>query len=119
MSNETTNNFWAAFSQWTVPEPAPAPIRRLYYDPSGTPLFYSSEDLPGNYIDVDMVTFFSQPLQNTKVVNGQLVRTAPTVVCAKLVPDINGTPCSPHNVAVVVSAAQAHQYWKLKKYAKN
>ena len=119
MTRETTENFWAAFEAWPPPAVQPAPIRRLYYDTEGTPLFYSSQDLPGNYIDVDFVTFESQPLQSLKVVNGQLTRKPPSATTAKLVPSTQGTPCSPYNVAIMVSADQPHQLWELRRYAKN
>jgi len=119
MTDQTTENFWEAFEQWTPPELPPQPIRRLYYDNQGTPLFYSSEDLPGNYIDVDFVTFESLSLQNLMVVNGQLTRRPLPATIAKLVPSTQGTPCSPYNVAIVVGLEQPHQLWELRRYAKN
>ena len=87
---------------------------RLYYDDSGLPLFYSHEDQPGKYIDVTPEQFASQDLQ-VRVVNGVLtprVKPAPP----KLVPGTKGTPCNPNDVAVVVSAHEPNQRWKLKQH---
>ena len=48
------------------------PEYRLYYDDEGFPLFYSVEQLPGNYIVVDQATYLSGP-KHIKVVDGKLV----------------------------------------------
>ena len=49
--NETTENFWAA---WVLPQEPPKPaFYRLYHNEQGYLLFYSMEDVPGNYIEID------------------------------------------------------------------
>ena len=85
---------------------------RLYYDDSGQPLFYSHEDQPGKYIDVTPEQFALQDLQ-VRVVDGVLKPRARPLP-PKLVPSDQGTPCYPNDVAVVVSAQQQHQRWKLR-----
>lgn len=87
---------------------------RLYYDNSGRPLFYSHEDQPGKYIDVTPEQFALQDLQ-VRVVDGVLKPRARPLL-PKLVPNDRGTPCYPNDVAVVVSAQQQHQRWKLKQH---
>ena len=107
--NETTENFWAA---WVMPVvPAKLPFYRLYYDDQGYLLFYSMEDVPGNYIEIDQVTFAAGS-PRVRVVNGQL-RHIKTNVVSKLVPSSQGQACDPRDVAVI-SNDKHTQYWKLK-----
>jgi hypothetical protein len=56
MSQETTDNFWQAIKEFHWPEPEPI-FFRLYYKEDGSPIVYTMEDLPGNYIDVDRDTY--------------------------------------------------------------
>jgi hypothetical protein len=107
--NETTENFWAA---WEIPPvTATPPFYRLYYDDQGYLLFYSMEDVPGNYIEIDQATFAAGS-PRIKVVNGQL-RHINTNVVSKLVPGDQGQACDPRDVAVISSCTNK-QYWKLK-----
>ena len=87
---------------------------RLYHDDAGLPLFYSHEDQPGKYIDVTPEQFALRDLQ-VRVVNGMLTPRARPVP-PKLVPSDQGTACYSNDIAVVVSAQQEHQRWKLKQY---
>jgi len=87
---------------------------RLYYDDFGQALFYSHDDQPGKYIDITPEQFALRDLQ-VRVVDGVLTpRQRP--VPPKLVPSDQGTPCHSNDVAVVVSAQQEHQRWKLKQH---
>lgn len=101
--------FWAALAP--VPPPPP-PIYRLYHDDLGNPLFYSMEDLPGNYIDIDHTTYATAPA-HVRVVKGKLVLLKTSVVI-KLKPSDNGTACDPQDVCVVVNKEQPHIKWSLK-----
>jgi hypothetical protein len=116
MSNETTDNFWAAFGQ--VPDLVPVKIfYRLYYNDRGCPLFYSMEDIPGNYIDIDQEIYAESPSQ-VRVVNGQLIRITSSAT-TKLVPGVTGTACDSRDVCVIVSETQPHTKWNLKTYEPN
>ena len=107
--NETTENFWAA---WALPQEPPTPtFYRLYHDEQGYLLFYSMEDVPGNYIEIDHEAF-SAGSPRVRVVDGQL-RHIKTNVSAKLVPSSQGQACDPRDVAVINNDKHA-QYWKLK-----
>ena len=109
MTDETTDNFWAA---WHLPLEEIKPIfHRLYYDDQGNPLFYSQTDLPGNYIEIDQTTFASGPT-NVRVINGKIVVIKPAVV-HKLVPGDTGTACHPQDVSVVVNDTP-NTKWMLK-----
>ena len=107
--NETTENFWAA---WALSVESPKPtFYRLYYDENGYLLFYSMEDVPGNYIEIDQV-IFAAGSPRVRVVNGQL-RHITTNAVSKLVPSEQGQACDPRDIAVI-STSTNNQYWKLK-----
>ena len=113
MSNETTENFWAAFFSQPEPEP-PKIFYRLYHDDQGRPLFYSMEDVPGTYIEIDLETY-RRGESHIRVIDGKIVETIwrPT---SKLVPGNSGSPCHPDNVAVIVTEDQPHIKWSKRDY---
>lgn len=112
MSNEMTEaEFWAALAPVTEP---PAPQYRLYHDEQGLPLFYTMQEEPGNYIEIDFETY-SNPPKHVRVVDGKLKILMNNPV-AKLVPSNSGTPCAPSDVCVVVDQNKPNQPWSLKKY---
>ena len=108
MNEQEFLDFWKAI-EW--PEVKPV-YYRLYYDDLGQPLFYSHDDQPGKYIDVTPEQFALGDMQ-VRVVDGVLKSRARPLP-PKLVPSDWGTPCQPNDVAVVVSAQETHQQWKLK-----
>lgn len=104
----TEQEFWAALA----PVVDPVYIYRLYHDDNGTPLFYSMEDLPGKYVNIDQATFANTP-SNVRVVNGKLTYLK-SPAALKLQPSNTGTPCHTQNVSVVVNETQHHTKWILK-----
>ena len=108
----TPEEFWAILHD--VPEEV-VTLRRLYYNDSGEPLFYSTEDLPGNYIDVDQETF-ARASSKVRVQNGQIISTATHRVTRKLVPADHGIACDSSDVCVVVATDQPHTKWTIKNY---
>lgn len=109
MTQMTEEEFWAALA----PLPGPRPlIYRLYYDDNGLPLFYSMENLPGKYLEIDQETFGNSP-SNVRVVNGQLTYLKTSTVL-RLYPSKHGTPCHITNVSIVVDPAEPHIKWKLR-----
>lgn len=108
MSEMTEAEFWAALA----PQEVIAVTYRLYHDDLGYPLFYSMEDLPGKYIDIDQTTYTNPPT-HARVIDGKLVITyRPSVV--KLRPGELGTPCHPINVSIVVNENEPNIKWSLK-----
>ena len=104
----TEEEFWAALA----PQPAPPdPFYRLYYDEQGHPLFYSMEDKPGNYIEIDRETW-SNP-GHIQVVDGRIVKIK-TAVIHKLIPGDTGTACHPLDVSIIVNESQPNIKWILK-----
>jgi hypothetical protein len=114
MTNATTQNFLKVMSEFVWPEP-PTQSFRLYYNDDGSPKFYSMDQIDGNYIEVDSTIFAIRPW-NVKVVDQKLCFIQPAVVVSKLKPNqIQGTPCHPRDVCVVVSETQPYVKWELIK----
>jgi hypothetical protein len=112
MSEITPEEFWAILH--STPEPKPV-FYRLYYSDDGTPIIYTMEDLPGNYIEVDQPTYALTPF-NVKVIDSKLVYIKPVITVKKLQPvDSDGTACDPRDVCVVVDPDQAHIKWTMVK----
>ena len=115
MNNDAEEDFWAVLADWqNCPEPDTSPVNRLYYDEQGHPLFYSADDLPGTYLDVDVRTFMEASMQ-VRVQAGKLIKLDRYWHVNKLVPDPDsGTCCDIQDVSIVVDLSQPHQRWSLK-----
>lgn len=96
-----------------MPEPTPV-FYRLYHDAQGHVLFYSMEDVPGTYIEIDAETF-SRSATNIRVINGKITEIT-WKTTSRLEPTDRGTPCDPRDVAVVVPDTQPHQCWSKQTY---
>ena len=101
--------FWAALAPLPAP---PDPVYRLYYNELGDPLFYSMENVPGNYINIDHETYQTAP-PHIRVIDGKLVILKTSVV-HKLKPGETGVTCDPQDVCVVVDESHPHIKWSLK-----
>ena len=112
MSKLTAENFWKIWSESTVP--APAIFYRLYYNDDGSPVCYTMEDLPGNYIEVDINTYLVGS-HNVRVVDQKLIHLPTVGLVTKLRPDSStGTACDPQDVCVVVDENTSHVKWSLQ-----
>jgi hypothetical protein len=110
----TPEQFWSILHN--MPEAKPV-FYRLYYDVDGRPLFYSMEDCPGTYIEIDQETF-ARGATNVRVRDGRLIEIT-WATTTKLVPGNSGSPCHPDNVAVIVAEDQPHQRWSKQTYETN
>ena len=111
--NEIEANLLKAFGEFKWPDPKPI-YYRLYYRDDGTPICYSMEELPGNYIELDLDTYRRSP-GNVRVVDGKLKEFQPKVHVTKLKPTGSlGTPCCPTDISIVVNEIQPHTKWSLE-----
>lgn len=85
-------------------------LYRLYHDDDGWPLFYTMEDLPGLYIDIDPKTF-AESSSHVRVLDGKLIKFK-SGGAYRLRPDEQGTPCDPRDVCVVVPDSVPHIRWR-------
>lgn len=106
-------DFWAEVARLTQPQQEVKLFYRLYHDEAGFPLFYTMEDLPGNYIEIDQETF-SRSLSSVRVIDGKLHVVDKTKTVSKLYPASEGTVCDPRDVCVVVNVDKKHMMWKKK-----
>jgi hypothetical protein len=91
---------------------------RLYHDDDGNPIVYSTEDLPGKYIEITQQQY-NEHNYRVSVKNGKIItKSQNLIVTKKLVPHQSGTSCYPTNVTVVVTDTP-NQPWKLKNYDNN
>ena len=113
MTNDTTENFWKAWNQIET-EIVPQPLEyRLYYDDMGFPLFYSTEEKPGNYMVVSK-DFYTRPPKHIRIIDGK-IRVYQHTTVKKLVPNTHGQCCDPRDVCVVVNDTDAHVKWAFEQ----
>jgi hypothetical protein len=86
------DSFWQAVSEHNWEQPEVKIDFRLYYDEHGNVVCYSMEDLPGNYIEIDIETYRSGS-PHVRVINGRVHQLASAKTTSKLVPSDIGQPC--------------------------
>lgn len=87
---------------------------RLYYNKeTGEPLFYSMEDLDGDYLTVTREQH-SEGRYDILVLNGKIVRQNDAVSWTKLAPSETGTRCRADNVMIVDNNSDIK--WASKTY---
>lgn len=113
-AEETTKNFWAVWNSFVWPEIRTAEPR-LYYSDDGSPINYTMEDLPGQYITITSLEFMARRW-DVKVIDGQLHPNIAPIRSDRLVKDpASGTPCHPQDITLIVSDDQFCQRWRLPK----
>lgn len=90
---------------------------RLYYDEQGMPLYYTCDQLPGNFVAVS-AEVYAQGRYDCKVVNGEIKYPA-QIKYAKLIPSTKGTACYIKDVSIISPTETDAQHWKLRVYEKD
>jgi hypothetical protein len=110
----TEQEFWDIL--FDVPDPKPVFFRLYYNNKDGTPLFYSMEDVPGTYIEID-ADIYALSSMRVRVQDGKIIEIScrPTY---KLTPGNVGNQCHPQDVAVINNSADAVK-WIKQKYETN
>ena len=106
----TEQEFFDALRAMPWPEPV---FYRLYHDAEGRLLFYSMEDLPGTWVEIDQELYLRSP-HRVRVIDGR-VHELEWRQSVKLRPSQNGTPCHAQDVTIVYDYPDA-QRWAVTAY---
>lgn len=88
-----------------------APEFRLYYDDKGYVVCYTCEQLEGDYILVDSLTF-AEARPDVRVVDGRIVRAGTGSVVSRLYPSKRGTMCETEDISIIT--LKDGQHWQLE-----
>ena len=89
------------------------PEFRLYYDDKGYVITYTCENLEGNYVIIDALTY-AESRPDVRVIDGQIIRNNRVSVVSKLCKDTEGVLCEIEDVSIITETNG--QYWKLKTH---
>lgn len=86
---------------------------RVYYSKNGNILFYTTENLEGDYLVIDKQTYI-EARYDLCVVNKKLVKKVKGITIRKYKPDPKGISCHKEDISVLVKGNFKHkQKWKL------
>jgi hypothetical protein len=74
---------------------------RLYYDDTGSVLYYTCDKPEGNFIVIDSDTY-ALCRYDIKVIDGKIIKKSNIASTSKLVLDIHGTSCAREDITVIV-----------------
>ena len=109
----TEQEFFDALRAMPFPEPV---MYRLYHDDAGHLLFYSMEDLPGLWVEIDQ-EFYARSPHRVRVIDGR-VHELEWRQSVKIRPNQTGTPCHPEDVTIIYNDSNA-QRWAMTAYEQN
>jgi hypothetical protein len=101
---------------WEAPIIVP-PEFRLYYDDKGKVVCYSCDQLEGNYIVIDALTY-AAARPDIRVIDGKISTVPRNMVISKLMPGETGTLCASEDISVIVNDEYVGttNHWKLNTY---
>lgn len=106
--------FWQAVAAHDWQAPANASEFRLYHNSQGEVLCYSMEDLPGDYIVIDRLTF-DQARFDVLVKNGKIVKINNPTSWKMAPADAESYACHAQDVTVIVDTDhKERKYWKVQ-----
>lgn len=88
---------------------------RLYYDDQGKVLFYTCEQLEGNYIVIDSQTY-AECRPDIRIIDGKIVKDNQGAIINKLVPSSNGISCALIDINIITDDITDTMYWDVKRY---
>lgn len=106
--DDNTRIFLEFFKNYKWPEFHPISYR-LYHDDQGLPLFYSTEDLSGQWIEISHQDYEMRD-EKVRVVDGKLKHLPAAAAKRMYVADF-GVACHPEDITIVVTDDQPHQCW--------
>ena len=106
----TEQEFFDALRAMPLPQPV---MYRLYHDDAGHLLFYSMENLPGRWVEIDQ-KFYARSPHRVRVIDGR-IHELEWRQSVKLRPSQNGTPCHPEDVTIVYENSDARR-WAISAY---
>jgi hypothetical protein len=74
---------------------------RLYYDTKGCIICYTCEQLEGDYIVIDALTY-AEARHDLKVIDGAIVKTSDFITISKLIQSTKGKRCASEDVNIIV-----------------
>ena len=94
-----------------------APVEfRVYYDDTGKVLYYTCDNLEGNYLVVDKDTF-SECRMDMKVVDGKLIRVTPGIIIQKYKQKEDGILTASEDISILVNKDfKNKQSWSMTYY---
>jgi hypothetical protein len=99
---------------WEAPKIIP-PEFRLYYDEKGNVICYSCQQLEGNYIVIDALTYaIARP--DVRIIDGKISTVAPDAVVYKLMPSDEGKACAKEDISIISDGSIETTKWKLRIY---
>jgi len=99
---------------WEAPKIVP-PEFRLYYDDKGNVVCYSCQQLEGNYIVIDALTYaIARP--DVRIIDGKISTVAPDAVVYKLMPSDEGKECASEDISIISDGSIETTKWKLRIY---
>lgn len=111
----TPEEFYAILHDVPVPK---IQQHRLYYDEKGQPLFYTMEDLSGDWIEVTALDYVLAR-HDIKIKDGKIIELPKTFHINKLRPAPEGIACHPQDICIVVGMDHPYQTWGLDQHEQN
>lgn len=82
--------------------PVDKPTFKLYYDEKGYVVTYTTEELDGNYLIIDAITY-AEARPDVCVIDGQIMKKSDYTVINKLIPSDEGQACYFDDISILTN----------------